>query len=186
MHPRCPPDPKPRLRPPPRAPPREHGNPPRSSGDLRPRRQRGVTQGPEHRAASHSPPAAESGGAAARRELQEERQETAGLELTANPRVARPPWLDRGGEWSGVAVWVRSCPYRAPLETRDDHRSGRPRKPVTCAEGQHGHFAPMRRGPLSPYEDSSPFPTPHGERMTANAPVHRGLISAVRLADGRS
>nr|CAB3462625.1 unnamed protein product [Digitaria exilis] len=163
MHPRRPPHPKPPAQAAAASTPREHGNPPRSSGDLRPRRQRGVTQGPEHRASSHSPPAAESGGATARRELQEAREETAGLELTANPRVARPPWLDRGGEWSGVAV---SCPYRAPLETRDDDRSGRTRRPVTGG-GQHGHFAPMRRGPLSPYEDSSPFPTPHGERMTA-------------------
>ncbi|KAF8655706.1 hypothetical protein HU200_061029 [Digitaria exilis] len=106
MHPRRPPHPKPPAQAAAASTPREHGNPPRSSGDLRPRRQRGVTQGPEHRASSHSPPAAESGGATARRELQEAREETAGLELTANPRVARPPWLDRGGEWSGVAVYV--------------------------------------------------------------------------------
>ncbi|CAN6348501.1 unnamed protein product [Urochloa humidicola] len=78
MHARRTPDQAPLPKPPPQAAPHrrhqrphEHENPPPSSGDPRPRRQRAVTPGSEHRAVPHSPPAAESGGASTRRELEE-------------------------------------------------------------------------------------------------------------------
>jgi hypothetical protein len=72
--------------------------PPPSSGNLR---QRAVTPDSERRVASHSTRAARPPGGSGTRRL-------GGWGLAENPRGgggARPPWLDRGGDESGVEYW---------------------------------------------------------------------------------